>query len=431
MNTTARQIALLSLCRCESDGKYSNLENDAAIKKFALEGAEKKLYSKLLYGTIEKKITLDHIISQISSKKLEDMSLQMLNILRMAIYQLRYLDRIPDHAAVAEAVELAKKYVSKASASFVNAVLREYLRRDNSFEFPDKNDDYTGYLSVRYSVSPDVLEALLSSCGAECEKMLDYFEKNEQYITIRVNTLKNTVDELVEKLTSNGIKCKKTKESPFGINLLQNVDIGLLTGIVGDGGFIEDEASQIAVASLELEPSMTVCDVCSAPGGKSISSAIQMKNEGKIYAHDLHANKLGLIEKTAKKLGIDIIEVSVRNGKLPVDEEKCGKFDRVICDVPCSGLGVIGKKPDLRYKDMDVDKLIETQYEILSSSCHYLKPGGRLLYSTCTLNRAENDAQTDKFLKENTGYTLISSRTLMPHKDGTDGFYIAVIEKNG
>ncbi len=431
MNTTARQIALLSLCRCESDGKYSNLENDAAIKKFGLEGAEKKLYSKLLYGTIEKKITLDHIISQISSKKIEDMSLQMINILRMALYQLRYLDRIPDHAAVAEAVELAKKYVSKASASFVNAVLREYLRRDSSFEFPDKNDDYKGYLSVRYSVSFDVLEALLSSCGAECEKMLDYFEKNEQYITIRVNTLKNTVDELMEKLTSNGIKCRKTKESPFGINLLQNVDIGLLTDIIGDGGFIEDEASQIAISSLELEPSMTVCDVCSAPGGKSISSAIQMKNEGKIYAHDLHANKIGLIEKTAKKLGIDIIEASVRNGKLPVDEEKREKFDRVICDVPCSGLGVIGKKPDLRYKDMDVDKLIETQYEILSSSCYYLKPGGRLLYSTCTLNRAENDAQTDKFLKENTGYTLTSSRTLMPHKDGTDGFYIAVIEKNG
>ncbi len=431
MNTTARQIALLSLCRCESDGKYSNLESDSAIKKFRLEGAERKLYSKLLYGTIEKKITLDYIISQLSTRKVEDMTPQMKNILRMSLYQLRYLDRIPDHAAVDEAVELAKKYVGKSSAPFVNAVLREYLRRKDSIKFPDKGRDYTEYLSVRYSVDRDVLSALLSSCGDECEKMLEFIENNEQYITLRINTLISSLDEVMSILSNSGIKCARTKESPFGINLLQNVDIGTLEECIGNKAFIEDEASQIAILSLDVSPDISVCDVCAAPGGKSISAAIRMENKGEVFSHDLHKNKIGLIEKMAQRLGVSIIKASPRNGKEMPDDDKLSYFDRVICDVPCSGLGVIGKKPDLRYKDMDISQLIDTQYQILCSSVNYLKAGGKLVYSTCTLNREENDAQIEKFLKENTGYTLLSSRTLMPHINGTDGFYIAVIEKNG
>ena len=433
MNTTARQIALLSLCRCESDGKYSNLEIDSAIKKFKLEGAERKLYSKLVYGTIEKKITLDHIISQLSTRRVDDMTPQMKNILRMSLYQLMYLDRIPDHAAVDEAVELAKKYVNQRSAPFVNAVLREYLRRkaENNLKLPDKNNDYREYLSVRYSVDHGVLDALLSSCGDECEKMLAFFENNEQYITLRINTLVSGVDEVLKILSDAGIRCESTKQSPFGVKLLQNADIVTLEQLIGNKAFIEDEASQIAILSLDLSPGMTVCDVCAAPGGKSISAALVMENKGEICSHDLHENKIGLIEKTAKRLGIDIIKASPRNGKDMPDEDKMSYFDRVICDVPCSGLGVIGKKPDLRYKDMNISQLIETQYKILSSSVNYLKKGGKLLYSTCTLNGAENGEQVEKFLKENTGYKLCFERTLMPHKDGTDGFYIAVIEKNG
>ncbi len=433
MNTTARQIALLSLCRCESDGKYSNLEIDSAIKKFRLEGAERKLYSKLVYGTIEKKITLDHVISQLSTRKLCDMTPQMKNILRMSLYQLMYLDRIPEHAAVDEAVELAKKYVSKSSAPFVNAVLREYLRRKdkNGIKFPDKNKDCREYLSVRYSVDTGVLDALLSSCGDECEKMLAFFEENEQYITLRVNTLISTPDDVIKILTDAGIKCEQTKESPFGVRLCQNVDVATLEEHIGNKAFIEDEASQIAILSLGLSPGMSVCDVCAAPGGKSISAALVMENRGEIYSYDLHKNKIGLIEKTASRLGVDIVKASARNGKEMPAEDKMSYFDRVICDVPCSGLGVIGKKPDLRYKDMNISQLIDTQYGILCSSANYLKDGGRLLYSTCTLNKEENGAQVEKFLKENMGYKLLSERTLMPHRDGTDGFYIAIIEKNG
>ncbi len=428
MNTTARQIALLSLCRCEKDGKYSNLENDAAIKKFNLQGSERKLYTKLLYGTVEKRITLDYIISQISNKKIEDMSVQMLNILRMSIYQLRYLDRIPAHAAVDEGVQLAKKYVSNSSSSFVNAVLREYLRRKGNFSFP--KDDFEMYLSVRYSVNKGVVRALYSSCGEECEKMLQYLDESAQFITLRVNTLNSNTSDVIGKLQAHDIPCVPTSESPFGVRILSNIDIPTLENIIGNTAFIEDEASQIAICALGVSSGMTVVDVCAAPGGKSISAAMAMNNEGIIYSYDLHESKISLISKTAEKMGVTIVKSSVRNGKLPVEDAMLGIADRVICDVPCSGLGVIGKKPDLRYKDMDnISSLLDTQLQILYSSAAYLKKGGRLLYSTCTLNEEENGKNVEKFLKENTGYRLLCQRTLMPHLNGTDGFYIAVIEK--
>ena len=215
MNTTARQIALLSLCRCESDGKYSNLENDAAIKKFALEGAEKKLYSKLLYGTIEKKITLDHIISQISSKKLEDMSLQMLNILRMAIYQLRYLDRIPDHAAVNETVDLA----TKRTKGFVNAVLRAFLRNGKQISYPDAGKDPVGYLSARYSFLPALCERFLAEFGFDRTEALFSAFCKQPPLTLRANTLKVGRDELILRLQAAGFDASPTPESAVGIHL--------------------------------------------------------------------------------------------------------------------------------------------------------------------------------------------------------------------
>lgn len=430
MNTQARQIALLSLCRSESDGKYTNLENNSAIKKFDLQGAEKRLYTKLFYGTVEKKVTLDHIIECLSSRRIDEMSIQMRNILRMSIYQLRYLDRIPDHSAVDEGVELAKKYVSKQSGSFVNAILREYLRRGGNIAFPSPDDDYIKYLCVTYSLDEGVANALLSSCKDECEKMLQYLNEREQYITLRVNTLKSDVDGVISVLSENGIKCEKTKQSPYGVRILQSVDIQTLDSLLGNTAYVEDEASQIAVNTLGVEKGMTVVDVCAAPGGKSICAAIAMENEGSIISYDLHENKIKLIRKAAEKAGVDIIQACARDGKLPVQGEYIACADRVICDVPCSGLGVIGKKPDLRYKDMtNIGSLLSTQYAILSSSVDYLKKGGRLLYSTCTLNADENYGTVEKFLRENTAYRLVTQQTLMPHINGTDGFYIAVIEK--
>ncbi len=431
MNTTSRQIALLSLCRYEREGKYSNLEADAAIKKFKLEGAEKKLYTKLLYGTIERKITLDYIISKLSDRPIEDMSLQMRNILRMSIYQMRFLDKIPDNAAVNEGVELAKKFEKPSSAAFANAILRRYAASGDKIKLPQKKDGIIEYLTVNYSVGAFVAASLVESLGEDgAEKMLKKINESEHYITLRVNTLVTSRDELMEKLGNIGVKSKKCKLSPWGINIESYIDIPTLFDTVGNGAFIEDEASQAAIAALAPSAGQLVVDVCAAPGGKTVSCAIAMENSGKIYAYDMHQSKIKLIDDAANRMGVDIVESSCRNAKTP-NEELYGKADRVICDVPCSNLGVIGKKPEVRYKDLsDIDRLIATQREILTQSLKYLKKHGRLLYSTCTINKKENGDTVRELLEKNTDYSLIYERTLTPCDDGCDGFYVAVIEKN-
>ncbi len=430
MNTTAREIALLSLCRYEREGKYSNLEADAAIKKFGLEGAEKKLYTKLLYGTIEKKITLDYIISKLSDRKLDSMSLQMKNVLRMSVYQMRYLDKIPDSAAVYEGVELAKKFDKPASATFANAVLRRYTAERDRIKLPNKTVGTAKYLSVNYSVGEDVAKALAESLNdSEAEEMLKYLSECEHYITLRVNTLRTTVSELCDLLKANGIKCAPCKSSPFGINVLSYVDFQTLSAVISDKAFVEDEASQIAVNALECKKGDFLIDVCAAPGGKTVSAAIEMQNEGIIRAFDLHENKLKLIHRTADSMGISVIETEKRDGKKP-DETLFGKADKVICDVPCSNLGVLGKKPEIRYKDLsDIDALVNTQFAILSASSEYVKKGGRMLYSTCTIDKRENGDNIQRFLSENKSFSLVFERTLVPHKDKCDGFYVAVLER--
>ncbi len=430
MNTTAREIALLSLCRYEREGKYSNLEADAAIKKFGLEGAEKKLYTKLLYGTIEKKLTLDHIISKLSAKKLEDMSVQMKNILRMSIYQMRYLDKIPDNAAVYEGVELTKKFEKPAAAPFTNAILRRYTAERDRIKMPDKKEGIIKYLSINYSVGTDVAKALVDSLGEyEAEKMLSYISECEHYITLRVNTLSTTVEQMCSELEKNGVKCQRCKASPFGINILSYVDIPTLTALTDGKAFVEDEASQIAVNALRCKKGSVLIDVCAAPGGKTVSAAIEMENEGKIYAFDLHENKLKLINKAAEKMGITVIETSKRDGKCS-SETLHGTADFVICDVPCSNLGVIGKKPEIRYKELsDIDALVNTQYAIFTESAGYVKSGGRMLYSTCTIDKRENGDNVRRFLNEHSDFSLELEKTLVPHRDNCDGFYIAVLTK--
>lgn len=432
MNTSAREIALLSLCRYEREEKYSNIEADAAIKKFKLVGAEKKLYTKLLYGTIEKKLTLDYIIQKLSSRKLDDMSLQMKNILRMSIYQMRYLDKIPDNAAVNEGVELAKKFEKPAAASFANAVLRKYASEGDKIKLPDKREGIIRYLSVNYSVGYDVATALVESLGeSDAELMLKKINETEHYVTLRVNTLKTTREELKKRLSENDIKCEECNASPFGLKVLSYIEVPKLLSVVGNDAFIEDEASQLAVSMLDCKPNFTVVDTCAAPGGKTVSCAIEMENTGKIYAFDLHENKIKLINKVAENVGVTIIEAACRNGKAP-DERLFGMADRVLCDVPCSNIGVIAKKPEVRYKKLsDIDSLVMTQEEILEQSAKYLKIGGKLLYSTCTVDNRENGENVRSFLSRHPDYSLTYEKTLMPHKDFCDGFYISVITKNG
>lgn len=424
---TARQLAVLSLCRLEREGKYGNLEADAAIKKFGLKGTEKALYTRLFYGVLERKITLDYIISRYSDKPVDEMTYEMKNILRSSVYQLLYLDRIPDYSAVNEGVELAKKYERKSAGGFVNAVLRK-VAANGMPEIKRGND--ARYLSVRYSVSEQICGLLCGALGfEETEKML-MADLSRKGVTLRVNTLKTTVPELQKLLEDNGIKSEPIPQSGFGIKINDHVDTETLFSLTDGLAYIEDGASQAAVSLLDAKEGMTVADVCAAPGGKTVSAALQMKNEGVIYAFDVHKNKLKLIEKTAEKTGVTIIRTAEHDAREP-RPELIGVCDRVICDVPCSGLGVLGKKPDMRYKEFDgLDRLVRTQRAILEASSKYLKKGGVMVYSTCTVLPAENNENVSYFLENNKDYSLLYEKTFYPHRDGTDGFYTAKIVRN-
>ncbi|MBP5209126.1 MAG: 16S rRNA (cytosine(967)-C(5))-methyltransferase RsmB [Clostridia bacterium] len=424
---TARQLAVLSLCRLEREGRYGNLEADAAIRKFGLSGAEKALYTKLFYGVLERRITLDHVIAAASDRKMSDMTTEMKNILRVSVYQILYLDRVPDHSAVYEGAELAKKYERNSAAGFVNAVLRRVIK--NGPPQFKRGDDLAGYLSLKYSVDRRIAQIYIDELGEDgAEKMLSAMLHSEPP-TIRVNTLRTTAAELSAKLAENGIGAEHIPQSDFGLKLTAFTDTAKLFGVIGGLGYIENGASQAATVLLDARPGMTVADVCAAPGGKTVSAAIQMKNEGVVYAFDLHENKLKLIEKTAAGLGVDIIKTAAHDGREPLPE-LIGKCDRVICDVPCTGLGVLGQKPDMRYKDLgDTERLNATQKAIAASSAKYLKPGGLMVYSTCTIVSAENRGVVDALLAGDPEIELICDRTYYPHTDGVDGFYTALIRR--
>ena len=422
---TARQLAVLSLCRLEREGKYGNLEAGAAIKKFGLQGAEKALYTRLFYGVLERKITLDYIISQYSDKPVSDMTYEMKNILRVSAYQLLYLDRIPEYSVVFEGVELAKKYERKSAGSFVNAVLRRIAK--NGMPEIKRGENSSEYLSVKYSVSEQICGLLCDALGFdETEKMLKA-DLSRKGVTLRVNTLKTTVSDLQKLLSDNGIKSEPIKESDFGLKIDGYIDTETLFNLTDGLAYIEGASSQAAVTLLDVKSGMTVADVCAAPGGKTVSAAMEMENNGVIYAFDVHKNKLKLIEKTAAKTGVTIIKTQEHDGREPLPE-LIGRCDRVICDVPCTGLGVIGNKPDMRYKEIDgVDRLINTQRAILKASSTYLKKGSVMVYSTCTVLPSENGENVVDFIKNNADFELLYEKTYYPHVDGVDGFYTAKI----
>lgn len=424
---TARETALVTLKKCLRSGQYSNIALDNALTKSDLKDSDRALAAALFYGVIEKKITLDFYISRLSSRPLDEIDEDIVTILRLGIYQLAFLDRIPDHAAINETVSLAPS----KKRGFVNAVLRSYLREKGKIELPA---DKTEYLSVKYSVCRELAEKFTSAYGYErAERILAGFS-HAGGTTLRVNTVKTTVEELAEKLSA-----EKTRLSPYGLYV--KGQISELYGFEEGFFYVQDEASQIAAASLGAREGETVIDVCSCPGSKTFGAAMDMKNTGKIYSFDLHANKLSLVISSAKRLGIDIIETEARDARKP-HEELIGKADRVICDVPCSGFGVLGKKPELRYKDPAVSGgLPSIQYDILTASSAYLKVGGTLVYSTCTVFSEENEDNVNKFLASHPDFSLVpfevgkikcesGMMTFLPDEYATDGFFVAKMVKN-
>lgn len=429
MKENARQTAFSLLLRCESSGQYSNIAIDHALTSSQMKDIDKALTSALFYGVIERRITLDYYIGKLSSRPIEKIDRETLTAARLGIYQLEFMDKIPPHAAVNETVELCKR----ASRGFVNALLRSYMRLEEPIALPDKSD-IAKYLSVAYSVNEALAAKLVLEFGSDGAEKYLASTLNAPATTLRVNTQRTTRDALAQKIDGASL----TSLSPVGLRMSGSVRdcFGFSDGMF----FVQDEASQICVGALGAKAGERVIDSCSCPGSKTFGIAIEMENRGEIFAFDLHKNKLSLVESGAKRLGIDIIKTEAHDAREPI-EELFESVDRVLCDVPCSGFGVIAKKPELRYKDpAESERLPSIQLAILKNSSRYLKRGGTLVYSTCTVFPEENEENIARFLEKHSEFSLVPFRagnldcpegmiTLFPDLHGTDGFFIAKLQK--
>ena len=431
-----RGLAFRLLRAWEREDKYINLLLDSPMAA-ELTGEERRFLTALLYGTVERLLTLDFWILRLTGKTPDRLAPGTRALLRLGLYQLRFMDSVPDFAAIHETVALS---AHEGERRFVNGVLRAAQRDPARLAFPAMEEDPVYALSITYSFPRTILELLLAQYGQEMtERLLAAFNETAP-LTLRVNTKKIDRQSLLARLCEAGHRAEPTAFSPVGVRLLDTVDPTCLVGFDEGLFYIQDEASQIAVAALGAENASLAVDTCAAPGGKSFGMAIDMQ-AGKVISLDLHASKLSLIASGAARLGLsDKITVGEHNGEVSLSS-LVGRADAVLCDAPCSGLGVLGKKADLRYRAGDrLAELPPLQERILSSATAYVKEGGVLLYSTCTLHTAENEDVCRAFLQTHPDFSAeefsvgtLTSRdgmlTLLPPLHGTDGFFMAKFRK--
>ena len=436
MNTqTPRALALSLLLRCENDHLYSNLILDTAIRRGNLSEADRGFLTALVYGVLEKRITLDYLIDSLSERPANQLDTDVRVALRLGLYQLRFMDRIPAHAALNETVSL----VSKRARGFVNAVLRRYTRQGNDIALPDREKDPLAYLSVTFSFPLPLCERFVGIFGFDRVEQLFAAIDQTPPLTIRVNTCRIGVEELSARLSAAGADVSPALHAPNALRL-NGGNPTVLPGFSDGDFFVQDEASQVCVEAVDVREGMTVLDICACPGSKSFGMAIHLNHTGSLTAFDLHQNKLSLIEKGASRLGLTNISVAARDGRsFDPSLENCA--DRVLCDVPCSGFGVLAKKPEIRYKDLsELSPLPDIQLAILENACRYVKSGGVLVYSTCTLFPEENEDNVHRFLSRHPEFSPcdftvgdLSSEggmlTLTPDRHGTDGFFVAKFVK--
>lgn len=429
---SARKAAFEILLKIQKEKAYSNLvlENSGYINQ--LDSRDKALVSALVYGVIERQITLDYQLSLYLSKPLSKLKNDVLCILRLGAYQILFMEKIPQSAAVNESVKLSKSCCSYAS-SLINAVLRKVSK--NGLVLPD--EEQPTYLSVKYSCPQWLIEKWFAEYGKEDTIGILSSSVEKKGISIRVNTLLTDTESLRQKLEEENVICGDgTVEDSLVISSLP-CSIDKLEAFKNGLFHVQDTASMLCAKAVAARSKDTVFDLCSAPGGKTFTIAEMMNNCGKIKAFDKYESRTGLIESGAKRLGISIVEAGV--GDASVYNEKIGKADKVLCDVPCSGLGIIRQKPEIKYKPKEsLDGLFEIQYSIIKNASSYVKDRGRLIYSTCSLSKDENEKVCEKFLAEHKNFTAVKPLpeifdecfvTLMPHKNGCDGFFIAAFEK--
>ncbi len=419
----ARKTAVKALLKVR-ESAYSNITLNKVLNEDQLSGTDRALATALFYGVLDRTITLDYVLSQHIKSPLKKVSAIALENLRVALFQIMYMDSIPDSAAVNEAVNIIKSSKLKHLSGFVNGVLRNILR--NNITLPDGNDIRS--LSIKYSCPIWIVESFINDYGNDNTIALLQSSLQAPPVTVRVNTLKTTADELFTKLGNEGISAKQI-DFDGALEIIGGINVSNCNAYKNGLFHIQDLASQTAVKILNPTQDETVLDICSAPGGKSFTMAQCMNNKGSITACDLYESRVDLIKIGAKRLGI--YNISALQNDATQLNGNFKQFDAILCDVPCSGLGVIRRKPEIKYKNIDeYSDITLIQGEILETTSTYLKPGGRLLYSTCTLRQCENEAVINGFLDKHSDYKVKYQHTFMPHKDGTDGFYCALLQKS-
>lgn len=441
----AREASVEILLLVSSKGAYANIALNNYFKQNEVASVDKALATEIVYGTLRRRITIDYILNQYVSTGIENIPEKMREILRMTTYQLYFMDKIPVFAAIDEAVTLSKKMGFNKMSAFCNGVLRNVERGKAEFVYPNRKRRLNEYLSIYYSHPMWLVDYYLERFGEDVtESILAYNNKNPRTV-LRVNSLKTTREAIMEKLAELGVQARVTEFSPYGIEVGKGAAKIISSGMIGEGLIsIQHLPSQLATLALSPTAGSVVIDACAAPGGKTTFMAQLMENRGQILAFDIHAHKVELIKKSAKVQGIDIIEASQMDAKLLADKYR-GKADFVLCDVPCSGLGVLAERADSRLekKASDIKALAKIGYDILSSASQTVKNGGVLVYSTCTLSYEENEGNIRRFLKNNPEFSLDAfpnwegkpqgSRDgiieILPSKWGIDGFFIARLKK--
>ena len=433
---TARSVALEALVACEKQGAWSDGYLKKAIRAAGLDARDAALATRLCFGVLQNRMLLDFWLSDLCLTPLEKLEPPVRAVLRLGAYQLQLLSRVPSHAAVSQAVDLARKYArNPRAAGLVNGVLRNLLRQKD--RLPSPSD-----LSTRYSHPQWLVDAFTERLGAEEAEALLAADNGEPPTYAQVNTLKTTPEALSAALAARGVEAGPHPWLPGCLLLRRTGSLEELPEFQAGHFYIQDAAARLPILAAALQPGWRVLDACAAPGGKSFAAALAMGDRGEVLSCDIHPHKQQLIQAGARRLGLSCIHTEVLDARMCKDD-LLDRFDLVIADVPCSGLGIIRKKPDIRYKDpKPLENLPRIQADILDSAARCVCPGGVLLYATCTLLERENEGAVLGFLDRNKYFTLERFQvpgpfadtgrgmlTCWPHRHGTDGFFFAKLRR--
>lgn len=441
-----RRAAYDILARIEKERSYADILIDRELSRGAILGADRGLLTELVYGVLRRRGTLDHVIGQFSRIPLNRLERAVLGLLRIGVYQLLFLDRVPPSAAVNETVKLAHALAPRG-AGFINAVLRQVDRRRDAVAYPDRDRSPSEYLAARYSHPVWLVREWEGQLGfTEAERLAEAMSGIPP-LTLRCNSLRIARTELALRLRDEGVTATECEYSPLGIRIGTGMPAATLSGFREGLFSIQDEASQIVAMLVGAVPGDRVLDLCAAPGGKTTCLAELMGNRGEIVACDIHPRRLEQVKLFAERLGIDIIRTVALDAVQPHTQLQGALFDRILLDAPCSGLGVVRRNPESKWwkQPEDVLELREKQRAMLAAASTFLKPGGALVYSTCSTSVAENEEVVDDFLSRNSGFVLEDVRERLeqfalpatergmfrswPHRHGMDGFFAARVRR--